>query len=362
MRGFMIGLVIGLAVGVVLAVYLPPDGLNPPGGGGKAMNQARPTLDWKMGSAFPARMAPMGALAKRTAEAITAATGGSVQVELRDPGASVPALDLFDAVSSATIDAAFSSPANWANKAPALQLFAAIPFGPGPQEFLAWFLYGGGRQAYEKLYRRRNIHALPCGVTIPAGGGWFKREVARPAALRGLKVAVSGLAAKVLAKLGARPVLLAAGDIRQALKRGAIDGAVLSVPSADYSLDIHLEAKNYYFPGWQQQAGILELLINLDRWRAISTRQREQIERVCAANLGTSLAQSEAAQFSALKELVMDGVEVRRWPPEMTAALNAAWMEVLAEEVAGNRDFKRIWEELERFREDYAIWRELSYL
>ena len=155
---------------------------------------------------------------------------------------------------------------------------------------------------------------------------------------------------------------MAAGDIRQALKRGAIDGAVVSLPSADRSLDIHLEAKNYYFPGWQQQAGILELMINLGRWRALSASQREQIERVCTANLGTSLAQGEAAQFSALKGLVMDGVVVRRWPPEMTDALRAAWAEVLAEEVAGNRDFKRIWEKLKLFREDYAIWRELSYL
>ncbi len=362
MRGFIVGLVIGLAVGVVLAVSLPPVGDTPPGEGAKSAGSGAAPLAWKMGSAFPAGMAPMGALAKQTAQAITMASSGTIEVELRDPGASVPALDLFDAVSSATIDAAFSSPAYWVDKAPALQLFAGVPFGPGPQEFLAWFLEGGGRKAFEQLYRRRNIHALPCGLAIPGGGGWFKGEVAGPGAFSGLRVAVSGLAAKVLAKLGARPVLLAAGDIRQALKQGSIDGAVVSVPSADRSLDIHLEAKNYYFPGWQRQAGILELMINLGRWRALDADQRRHIERVCAANLGISLARGEAAQFSALKGLVIDGVEVRRWSRQVTDALRAAWAEVLAAELARDKDFKRIWEKLKRFREEYAIWAELGYL
>ncbi|MDP6174608.1 MAG: C4-dicarboxylate ABC transporter, partial [Rhodospirillales bacterium] len=243
----------------------------------------------------------------------------------------------------------------------ALQLFAGLPFGPEPREFLAWFLHGGGQKAFEKLYQRRNIHALACGLTIP-GGGWFKSQVSAPADFKGLNVAAAGLASKVLAKLGVEPALFAAGDIRQALKQGSVAGALVSLPSADLSLEIQREAKNYYFPGWQHQAGVLELLINLERWRALGREQQTRIRQVCVANLGASLAAGEAAQFGALKQLVLDGVEVRRWSPEMIKALGNAWSAVLADEIARDKDFKRIWKGLKEFRTDYAIWRELGYL
>ena len=67
-------------------------------------------------------------------------------------------------------------------------------------------------------------------------------------------------------------------------------------------------------------------------------------------------------QFAALKELQAKGVTFHRWSPEILAALETAWAEVVAEESANNEDFARVWESLRQFREDYKLWSGLGHL
>ena len=56
------------------------------------------------------------------------------------------------------------------------------------------------------------------------------------------------------------------------------------------------------------------------------------------------------------------GVQVRRWSPEIMAAMDKAWKEVIAEESAKNAQFKKVYESYAKFRADYDIWREYGYL
>jgi TRAP-type mannitol/chloroaromatic compound transport system substrate-binding protein len=74
------------------------------------------------------------------------------------------------------------------------------------------------------------------------------------------------------------------------------------------------------------------------------------------------LAEGEAIQASALKQLKEKGVNIHRWPPEILAKLNEAWNEVAAELAAEDANFKEAWESLQTFRAEYAIWKELGYL
>ena len=45
---------------------------------------------------------------------------------------------------------------------------------------------------------------------------------------------------------------------------------------------------------------------------------------------------------------------------EILEALNAAWADVAWDEAKADRDFKRVWESLKAFRQEYSIWKELS--
>jgi TRAP-type mannitol/chloroaromatic compound transport system substrate-binding protein len=180
--------------------------------------------------------------------------------------------------------------------------------------------------------------------------------------LVGLKVRYGGLGAKVMSKMGASTQLLAPGDIYAALERGAIDAAEYSMPAIDQSLGLHQVAKHYYFPGWHQQATIGELLVNRDKWEALSDQHRTIIEIACGDSLNWSFVRSEAAQFEAMEALREKGVRVHRWPDSMLKQFEVKWREIIEEESAKDPLFKRIHGSFSAFRKQYAIWKQHGYL
>lgn len=317
---------------------------------------------WKMTSTFPSSLTQLGSMGKRFSDQITKVSGGNIEIRFYEPGMLAPALEGFDAVSYGAIEAGWSTSGYWAGKEPALQLFGSVPFGPDAPEYIAWFYFGGGKEIYRELYAKHNMHSLICGVTAPEASGWFKEEIKTVEDFKGKKIRFFGLGARVLNKLGANSQLLAAGDIFPALELGTIDGAEFSMPAVDYDMGFYQVAKNYYFPGWHQQSTMYEVTINIDAWNSLNATQQVQIETTCGDNVRFGIAEGEALQFQALKNLQAKGVILREWPPEILDALEAAWQEVAAEMAEEDEEFKRAWESLQAFRKDYKTWRDLGYL
>lgn len=315
---------------------------------------------WKMGSAYASTLPQLGTLAKKLDRDIWRVSNGMLEIKFFEPGELVPPLEMFDAVRAGVIDAAFSSPGFWSNKIPALQLFAAVPFGPSAKEFLAWIYFGGGQELFDAIYRANGIHSIFCGLIAPEAAGWFRKRIRTVEDLKGLKMRFFGLGAKVMGKLGVVTSRLTSGDIFVAFESGEIDAAEFSMPSIDMKLGLYRMVKNYYFPGWHQPSTMFELMINQKKWEALPVAQKAQVEAVCGDNIRYGLAEGEAAQFKALKKLQSEGVAIRRWPGEIMDALKAAWTEVVAEEARADRDFNRVWKSLSAFRENYTIWRELN--
>jgi len=318
------------------------------------------TVHLKMASAYASTLPQLGTLAKRLERNIWRVSDGTLEIKFYEPGALVPPLEMFDAVRAGVIDAAYSTPGFWGNKIPALQLFAAVPFGPSAKEFLAWIYFGGGKEQFEEIYHANGIHSVFCGLIAPEASGWFRKRIRTVEDLKGLKMRFFGLGAKVMQRLGVVTTQLASGDIFVAFESGVIDAAEFSMPAIDLKLGLHRIAKNYYFPGWHQPATLFELMINLKKWQSLSVPAKAQIEAVCGDNIRYGLAEGEAGQFKALKKFQSQGVEVRRWPGEILEALKAAWVEVARDEAKADRDFKRVWESLSAFRKEYSIWKELS--
>lgn len=317
---------------------------------------------WQLQSTYAGSLTQLGTLGKRIAEQITAITAGEVTVEFQDPGGVVPALEVFDAVSTGAVESGWSTPGYWAGKVPSLQLFAAVPFGPEAGEYLAWLKFGGGKELFDEIYAEHNIKSLHCAVIAPEASGWFKKEINSVQDLQGLKMRFFGLGAKVMEKMGVSTQLLAGGDIFPALELGTIDATEFSMPAIDLNLGFYQVAKYYYFPGWHQQSTLFDLMINLDLWEGLDETTQLQIETVCDANIAYGLAEGEAIQFGALRELRSKGVEIRKWSPEVLDALEAAWQEVAKEQAAADADFARVWDSLQEFRAGYSEWRDLGYL
>jgi TRAP-type mannitol/chloroaromatic compound transport system substrate-binding protein len=312
---------------------------------------------WKLASAVTGSAPLVGAAGKRIADQIGKVTDGSVDVRFFEPGALVPPLEVFDAVSKGSIDAGWHATGYITGKIPAAAFFVGYPFGPYAQEYLAWYYHGGGQALHERLYKPFNVKTIQCTALAPEAFGWFRREIKSVEDLRGLKIRNAGLGAKVLDKAGASAQLLAPGEIYQALERGMIDGAENSSPAIDVKAGYHQIAKNYYFPGWHQPVAMWELIINMDRWNALTPAQRLQIEAACGDNIAHSIAEGEAAQTAALDEIKKSGVQVSRLPEPVLKVLEEKWREVAAEESARNADFKEIWDSVSAFRTRYEAWR-----
>lgn len=318
---------------------------------------------WNLQSTYPGSLTQLGTLGIRIAEQITRITDGEITMTFQNPGAVVPALEVFDAVGSGAVEAGWSTPGYWAGRVPALQLLAAVPFGPQAGEYLAWVKFGGGQELLDELYEPHNIKSVMCGIIAPEASGWFRTEMTSVEDLRGLTMRFFGLGALVMEKMGVSTQLLAGGDIFPALELGTIDATEFSMPAIDLNLGFYQIASYYYFPGWHQQSTLFDLMINLDLWESLDERTQMMIETVCDANITYGLAEGEALQFDALRVLEEEhGVNIRQWSDEDLAALEAAWHEVAAEQSAANADFARTYESYTTFRANYARWREIGYL
>ncbi len=397
MRNVVIGMVIGVVVGVVIGATVIAPRLAPSASSslkrkalasviiarrkGKAavmpdvarangrsvdvaaaQDAAKKSIHLKMASAYPGNLPQLGAQAKRLEKKLWRVSEGRVNLEFYEPGTLVKTSEIFEAVSSGAIDAAFSSPELWSEKIPALRLFSAVPFGPSPEEYLAWIYFGGGRRLLEKIYNNRGIHGIVCGIVPARASGWFRKKINVVEDLKDLKIRFSGLGGKVMRKLGAKPVRIEGGKIFTAFETGKIDAAEFSMPAIDLRMGFYKMARHYYFPGWQQPAGLLELLINRKIWKKLPPMNKTQIEGVCGDNISYGLAEGGARQFAALKELSAKGVKIHRWPTEILDALRKAWTGVVSEEQKADKGFAIVWKSLSTFRNNYAIWKELEHM
>ena len=178
--------------------------------------------------------------------------------------------------------------------------------------------------------------------------------------MKGIKIRYFGLGGKVLHKLGASVQLLAGGDIYPALERGVIDATEFSSPSIDVALGFQKVAKHYYFPGWHQQGTILELLINLERWKELAPADQELVELTCKETINRGMTLGEVQQGPALERIKAEGVQVHTWKPEMIAAFRKATAEVMEEESKNDADFARVYDSYTKFRASYREWSRLS--
>jgi TRAP-type mannitol/chloroaromatic compound transport system substrate-binding protein len=67
-------------------------------------------------------------------------------------------------------------------------------------------------------------------------------------------------------------------------------------------------------------------------------------------------------QPKALKEIEGKGVKLMTWSPEFLAAYEKEWKVVAAEQSEKSPEFKKAWDSLSKFRDEYSIWRERGYL
>lgn len=319
--------------------------------------------DIEMQSVFPGTLPLLGKPAFDIAEKINMLTGGEINFEAKNPGELVATGEVWDAVSTGAVESSWYSIGFAEGIIPSAPLFTVFPFGPDAKEYTAWWYYGGGQEMWDEITAPYDIKTIHCGTLVPEASGWFREEITSVADLSGKKMRFFGLGASVMGKLGVEAQSMGLADTMSALNTGAIDSAELGFPFLDNLVGMYEHANHYYFPGWHQQTSFLSLIINIDTWNDIDAKNQAIIETACEAQMLRTMAEGEAVQLEPLAKMQAEnGVIVHTWPDEILAAYESAWNEVVAEKSAEDADFKRAWESISTFREDYAEWKEIGYL
>jgi TRAP-type mannitol/chloroaromatic compound transport system substrate-binding protein len=321
-----------------------------------AIAQSMPELKWRLTTSFPKSLDALHGAAEVFAKAVREATDNKFQIQVFAAGEIVPPFQAVDAVQNGTVEMCQTAAYYFIGKDLTFALPCSSPFGPNARMQNAWEYHHGGIDLMNEFFKKYNMHGLPAGNTGCQMGGWFRKEINSVADLNGLKFRIGGFGGRVLAKLGVVAQQIPAGEIYPSLEKGTIDAAEWVGPYDDEKLGFYKVAKFYYYPGWWEGGTQVHIFTNLEKWNALPPAYKSVIRTAAdSANIWmTSRYDTENPQ--ALKRLLAAGTQLKPFPqPVMEACLNAA-NEVYAEISATNADFKKIWDNIQAFRNDGYLW------
>jgi TRAP-type mannitol/chloroaromatic compound transport system substrate-binding protein len=321
-----------------------------------AIAQSSPTLKWRLTSSYPKSLDTLYGGAEVFAKAVAEATDNKFHIQVFAGGEIVPGLQALDAVQSGNVEMCHTASYYYVGKDPTFTFGTAAPFGLNARQQNAWMFHGGGMELMNALYKKYNVHGIPCGNTGCQMGGWFRKEIKEPSDLKGLKMRIGGYAGLVMAKLGVVAQQVAGGDLYAALEKGTIDAAEWAGPYDDERLGLSKVAPYYYFPGWWEGGAMLHNFINLKSWDALTPAYKAIVRQASEMTNAWMLAKYDASNPPALKRLLAAGTQMRPFPPAvMDASLKAA-LELYDEVGKTNADFKAAWESTLAFRNDQYLW------
>jgi TRAP-type mannitol/chloroaromatic compound transport system substrate-binding protein len=315
----------------------------------------------KMVTDWPEDTPGLHANAVRLAQTIGIATDGRIKIEVFPAGTLVRALETFDAVGAGIADMFHTYEGYFEKKSPALQFFAAMPFGLTADELFAWVHYSGGQELWDELSGQFNIKSLVCGSTGCQMGGWFNQEVTSREAFRGLRYRMAGPGAEVLRRLGGVVVTLPGGDIMPALKSGAIDASEWIGPWLDMALGLHKAASYYYYPGFHEPAAAQSLGINTSVWESLVASDRRVIEAMAVSEYARSLAEFNTNNALSLRKLRDEGsIKILKFDDSLLKAFLQISKDVVAEIGSGDELSRKIHASYERFRGLIMDWSDIA--
>ncbi len=318
--------------------------------------RAQTQIRWRLASSFPKSLDTLFGCAEFFAKQVTTASGGRLTVTAHPAGELVPPFGVVDAVQNNTVECAHTAPYYFYGKDETFAIDCAIPFGLNARQMNAWMYEGNGMKLLREFYAKYNIVNFPMGNTGAQMGGWYRKEIKSVADLKGLKMRISNLAGAVVSRMGLVPQTIPGGEIYTALEKGTIDAVEWVGPYDDEKLGLNKVAPFYYYPGWWEGGPQLSLYVNSKAWEALSPELKAIVE-ACAAQAGTEmLAKYDARNPDALKRLVGGGAKLRPMPrPIMEAAFKISG-EIYAELSAKNANWKKVYEDWSKFRNDQVLW------
>lgn len=316
--------------------------------------------EWKMVTAWPPHFPILGEGADRLAKIIESMSGGRLKIQVYGGGELVPPLEAFDAVGSGVAEMCHSASYYWAGKTPASQFFTSVPFGMNTQQTNAWFYFGDGLKLWEKVYDSFNLLPMPAGNTGGQMGGWYNRKINSLADYKGLKMRQPGIGGNVITKAGAAAILSPGGELYTNLERGVIDAADWVGPYHDYLMGFHKIAKYYYYPGWQEPTGVVELIVNKSAFNNLPKDLQEIIRYAAKSYQSEMISEFENKNQEYLAKMKEEKVNILPLPDDVLTAFRKFSKEVIQEITDADKLSKEVYESYLKFQKNISTWTKIA--
>jgi TRAP-type mannitol/chloroaromatic compound transport system substrate-binding protein len=287
-------------------------------------------------------------------------TGGDLKIEVLPAGAVVPAFGLLDAVSKGVLDGGHGVLVYHYGKQTALALWGSGPgFGMDANMLLAWHRYGGGKELLAKLYDSvgANVVSFPYGPMPTQPLGWFKKPIAKPEDLKGLKYRTVGISIDVFTAMGAAVNALPGGEIVSAMDRGLLDAAEFNNASSDRALGFADVSKVCMLQSYHQNAEQFEITFNKDKYNGLPDKMRAIIANaVDAASADMSMKAIDRYSQDYIELQTKDNVKFYKTPDAILKQQLEIYDEVVKKKSAENPLFKEILQSQLAFAKRTTQW------
>lgn len=317
---------------------------------------------WRLAETWPTNFPVFGDAPKIMASNVLEMTGGCFKIEIDSKNKHKSALGILDFVESGQYQMGHSASYYWKGKDINTLFFTTMPLGMIAAEQYAWYYYGGGKELAAKVYDKYGVIQYPGGNTGNQMGGWFKKEIKSASDLQGLKMRIPGFAGEVLAKLGAKPTNIPAGELYTALERGTIDALEWVGPSLDLRMGFHQIAP-FYYTGWHEPATELQFLVNKAAFKKLPESYQAILEVAIqeAAFQMTSLSYHESSENWATMKAEYPNIQIKTFPEPVLDALKKANSELLVElEAEGSELTKEIIKSQREYLKKVRQWTDIS--
>jgi len=319
------------------------------------------TYRLKLAETWPSNFPIFGDATKNMAKMVEAMSKGRLKITIDSKNKHKSPFGVFDMVRGGQYDMGHSASYYWKGKDPNTLFFTTMPFGMTAPEQYGWFYYGGGMDLMKKVYDRHGVLSFPGGNTGNQMGGWFQKEINSVDDLKGLKMRIPGFAGEVLAKLGAKPTNIPAGELYTALERRTIDALEWVGPSLDLRMGFHKIAP-YYYTGWHEPSTELQFMINKKKWDRLPADLQEILRvamRVAAYDMYIQSYHASGENWAKMKS-EFPNIKVKTFPKEVISAMSKANADLLVERAAKDPLAKEIIDSQSAYMGKARVWSEIS--
>ncbi|HZR67641.1 MAG TPA: TRAP transporter substrate-binding protein DctP [Burkholderiales bacterium] len=199
---------------------------------------------------------------------------GVLQISFIGGPKAIPTFEVGNAVKTGVVDIAMTTGAYYTNLMPEAD---ALKLTQIPATELR---KNGAYGAIEKIWNEKaNMHYLARIVDYTPFHLYINKKIDKPD-LTGLKIRITPVYRDFFQALGATVVTTAPGEVYTALERGVVDGYGWPI-HALFDLNWQEHTKYRVDPGFYNAE--VSLVVNLDKWKALSPKQRDYLTKQAIA-------------------------------------------------------------------------------